>query len=323
MLAEQRRARRLQRVEVERARPGEHVARGAAGRPRPARRRPGSGRCAPGAEKRASKPAGASAGTAHPHVVGQQPVEPAQQQPVVARPSAGRSTCATCPRACTPASVRPATVSRGGRRAQQHAERLLEHALHGAQLALARPAGEVGAVVGEVEPDPARRDEPALPGGEDGLVGACGDYLSSSAVGAAASAAASASASAPRSTVGLRPRRRRAPAGASRRARPRPPDLGRDLGRRCLGGRARSASTARVGLGCAATAAAVGRLGGERLRPTRAVAPVRRPSSARCGAAGALGLADGLLRDGQGLDQLDDRHRRVVALAVPSLMMRV
>ena len=69
-----------------------------------------------------------------------------------------RSTCATWPVACTPTSVRPATVSvrRIAGAAEDVASAVLELALHGAQPRLTRPPGERGAVVGDVETDAPR-----------------------------------------------------------------------------------------------------------------------------------------------------------------------
>ena len=62
------------------------------------------------------------------------------------------SRCTTWPRACTPASVRPATVTRTPLEAQGGGQRRLELALDRAQPRLGGPAGEVGAVVGTVDP---------------------------------------------------------------------------------------------------------------------------------------------------------------------------
>ena len=90
---------------------------------------------------------------------------PARRRPRAwASPSyadAGRSRCTTCPRACTPASVRPAQVDPQVRQPQHGRQGALELGLHGAQAGLDGPAGEVGAVVAQVE---AQTDEPAVPG---------------------------------------------------------------------------------------------------------------------------------------------------------------
>ena len=82
--------------------------------------------------------------------------------PAPARRAAGRRSAppagagspgwlATCPRACTPASVRPATVSATGP-AQCRCQRLLQLALDRAPARLGRPAGEARAVVLEQQP---------------------------------------------------------------------------------------------------------------------------------------------------------------------------
>ena len=101
---------------------------------------------------------------AYPHVGGQHAVEPAQQRlrrrvPRTGRPrppgrlgrrrgappGRGRAPRCRCGRRRSPPP--PATP-------QHRGQRRLELALHGAQPRLGRPAVEVGAVVGEVDPDP-------------------------------------------------------------------------------------------------------------------------------------------------------------------------
>ena len=75
-----------------------------------------------------------------------------------------RSTCTTWPRACTPASVRPATVRRTGSGLRSTGgEGRRQLALDRAQPRLGGPAGEAGAVVGEVEPHPQAALAPAPP----------------------------------------------------------------------------------------------------------------------------------------------------------------
>ncbi len=84
--------------------------------------------------------------------------EPPSSSPSRARPRARRDACcassrsrwATCPVACTPASVRPATTRRTSP-AEDAGECVLQRLLHGAQARLPRPAAEMGAVVGDVQ----------------------------------------------------------------------------------------------------------------------------------------------------------------------------
>ena len=77
---------------------------------------------------------------------------------------AGRSTWTTWPRACTPASVRPAQVMTGGSaQAGRPLERLAQRAGHGRDLGLGGEAPEGRTVVGDQEP-------PALQGSAGGLL---------------------------------------------------------------------------------------------------------------------------------------------------------
>ena len=77
----------------------------------------------------------------------------APRRAAAAQAAAGTSAWATCPRACTPASVRPATVSRGGLGQPQHpAERLGQHALDRPPPGLAPPSRKT--------PPRRRRDQP-------------------------------------------------------------------------------------------------------------------------------------------------------------------
>ena len=88
---------------------------------------------------------------AEPDVVGQEAPQAAGED-VDLGVASSRSTCATWPRACTPASVRPAQVSGGGgRQPQDGGDGRLDLALHRAQPRLRGPAVEPGAVIGEVE----------------------------------------------------------------------------------------------------------------------------------------------------------------------------
>ena len=143
----------LQRVERERARPGEDVV--------PAKRvdglRPVGHPVAVGARQRREARVEArrrGRGAADPDVRRQQAVQPAQQQPVVR--DLGRQVDVRHLAAGVHPGVGAAGDGEAGRlRAHQHAERLLEHALHGAQPGLGRPSAEVGPVVRQVEPDPA------------------------------------------------------------------------------------------------------------------------------------------------------------------------
>ena len=100
-------------------------------------------------------------------VVGQRAVDPAH---VDVRPASRRtSRWATWPRACTPASVRPAQV-RSTSTPQKVAEHPLQLALDGAQAGGScwRPAGEVPAVVRDVQ---AQTNQPVARGSGDGLIG--------------------------------------------------------------------------------------------------------------------------------------------------------
>ena len=74
------------------------------------------------------EPAGAGPDRVDPHVrrqqPGQPPSTPAPAEQLIAQPPvSGDVEWATWPRACTPVSVRPATVSRGGRQAAQRPAR--------------------------------------------------------------------------------------------------------------------------------------------------------------------------------------------------------
>ena len=77
------------------------------------------------------------------------------------RPRPGTSTCTTWPRACTPASVRPAQVTRTRGSRSTVASAPSTSAWTVRWPGWRRPAREVGAVVGQVE---AQTDEPAVPG---------------------------------------------------------------------------------------------------------------------------------------------------------------
>ena len=118
------------------------------------RSRPGSGSAGAAPRTARRTASGTGADRPHPDVGGQQPGQP-RGQPRRRPESAGRSACATWPVACTPASVRPATVSRDGL-PQHHRQGVGQHAADGAPARLRRPAGEVRAVVGDVQPDPGR-----------------------------------------------------------------------------------------------------------------------------------------------------------------------
>ena len=212
------RGRRHRRL-VQRARPGQHLA--------PPQRVHAGRRVAdpvlvappqcgePGVERRA-----APRRSAHPDVGRQHAGQPARQLgPAVP----GRSPCATWPVACTPASVRPATVSATAGSRSTGPAPSSSVVLHGAPPGLAGPAGEVRPVVGNVEADPhqrARLDRIVVQG-----------YFSSSRRRLLAPASwPPASGSSPSMTSARRrppPRRRRRPArsrpGPLRCRRPREP----------------------------------------------------------------------------------------------------
>ena len=102
----------------------------------------------------------------HPNIGGQRPSQPlraAQRHPQ----QTGRSAWATCPEACTPASVRPATVSdTSSRNTIDSVSSRTPQTVRPRRLP--SPAGELGAVVPQVE---AHTNKPAAPGtGSDGLV---------------------------------------------------------------------------------------------------------------------------------------------------------
>ena len=159
----------VHRVEVERMRPAEHVA--ALQRVHELRLVGDPVGVAPPHRGEPGVEAGRSLGDAVDADVGtEDAVEPAAygvERRLVAAPRGGghqvvasRSTWATWPRACTPVSVRPATVSAAARRAQHRVDRLLEVSLNGAQPGLLGPAVEAGAVVGEVDSQPHRDNLP-------------------------------------------------------------------------------------------------------------------------------------------------------------------
>ena len=130
------------------------------------------GVAAPQRREAGVEPAGGLDHAAYAHVGGQDAVEPAQQASAAA-PSALRAACrrgracTTWPRACTPVSVRPAQTTDDLRQPQHRGQRRLQLALHGPQPRLGRPAVEVGAVVGEVDPDPHPGILSPAPGGAD------------------------------------------------------------------------------------------------------------------------------------------------------------
>ena len=105
----------------------------------PAASRRGSGRCVSGrrAGRRSRRPPARSPARAR-----RRGSTPLRDSAVAGSPS----WLATWPRACTPRSVRPATV-RTASRAQHGRQRVLERLLHGPQPGLARPARELRAVV--------------------------------------------------------------------------------------------------------------------------------------------------------------------------------
>ena len=225
---------------------------------------------------------------------------------------AGTSQCATWPVACTPASVRPATVRSTGH-AQHHGQRLLQVALDGALAGLPGPAVQRRAVVGDAR---RRRTSPppvSVAGSSGSLRVVQRTYLGSGAasppgalrlsvaaspVSAALISAAAASASSGRDVVALDDHavlrgRLRGHVAVVLALAVGHEDVGDDsCGRR---------STRRRGLD---------RVGGDLTGGGG-----RTGTGGELRAAGALGLADGLLADGQRLDQLDDRHGGVVALA--------
>ena len=101
------------------------------------------------AEKRALKPVGRILGGEHRDVGRQRRVE-RLGRPVGGRPPV-TTTLATCPVACTPVSVRPATASPSQPCGIDDVERLADDALDGALARLARPAVEAAAVVLECQ----------------------------------------------------------------------------------------------------------------------------------------------------------------------------
>ena len=151
----------LSAVQVERAGPGQRVAAAQRlGAPRrvgdPVLVAPGQGR-EPGVERRPAPRRGRD----DPDVGGQQPGQPAHAAWRRAPPSAsaGTSTWQTWPVACTPASVRPATVSPVASPApKRRLSSSVQHPGDGAPARLGGPAGEVGAVVARRQPQPDRID---------------------------------------------------------------------------------------------------------------------------------------------------------------------
>ena len=211
-------------------------------------------RRAPARRRAAARPAGAAA-----------------RRRAAATRSAGRSTWQTWPVACTPASVRPATVSPVAVPAPKTSvQRLGEHPGDGAPARLGRPAGEVGAVVRDVEPQP------------DPLV-----HLRTSvhAVGPGT------------------------PAGVPGPTVPWTQALFVGRPRRCPRGRRRCRRTSTLG----ASASSVGRAASA-VSSAGASASTLSCCAALRAAVFLAALAGGRRPD-ELLDQLDDRHRRGVALA--------
>ena len=112
-----------------------------------ARRGSGSGRRRDRASRRASKRRVGLGARAHDDVARQHRVQPAGE---AVGDLAAASKLATCAVACTPASVRPATV-RATSLAEDLRERGLELTLDRALAGLRGPAAEAGSVVGDLE----------------------------------------------------------------------------------------------------------------------------------------------------------------------------
>ena len=96
---------------------------------------------------------------AHPDVGRQQPGQPAQRGRRGRRPGGGGHVDVRDLAAGVHARVGPARHGqrRGAGQPQQVAEGVLDHLLDGPPAGLARPAGELRAVVAEIEPEPAGR----------------------------------------------------------------------------------------------------------------------------------------------------------------------